>query len=72
MLAGGEGGSAEVEVHVGWRVDRDRVDLGTVQQSGRFVRGEGNLESLGHHRGALGLAAPEAGDLPAGGAEGRD
>ena len=72
VLAGGEGVAAEVEVHVGRRVDGDGVELGSVEQRCGFVGGEGDFEALGDGGGALGFAAPESGDLPAGGAEGGD
>ena len=72
MLACGEGGAAHFEVQVGRGVDRDRVDLGSVEQGCGVVRGERDLQARGLGCGAFGTPAPERRDLPAGRAEGVD
>ena len=72
MLACREGGATHFEVQVGRGVDRDRVDLGSVEQGRGVVRREGDLQARGLGCGPFGTPAPERRDLPAGRPEGVD
>ena len=72
VLAGGEGGSAVLQVQVRGRVDGDRVDFGAVEEGLCFVGVEGDLQAGCFGCCAFGTAAPECGDLPACGAKGVD